>query len=489
MVKTFLSLVLLLSVALLSSGDDGWSVRQSSAVVKVFAISSRPNFYQPWQNFQPTSSTGSGTLIRGGLILTNAHIVANQTFLQVRKQGDPKKYVARLEIVGHECDLALLRVDDPAFHRDSVPLELGEMPSLQEKVRVLGYPVGGDNISLTEGVVSRIEPVTYNHSGRNLLAVQIDAAINPGNSGGPVIDRHGKMVGVAFQGLSESQNIGYMIPLPVINHFLEDVKDGKFDGFPNFLFRVMRMENPDLRAWAKMPEALTGVLVTYLPAQEKQRGVLRLNDVIMEIDGIKIANDATVPYRENDVIIFGTLIWQTFIGEKCRMRLWREGREIELDYPLTETEKLVPERAFDILPSYFITGGMLFVPLSINYLDSWREWWTRAPRRLGNHAIFGERDEHVSQIVVLSEVMADEVNVGYQYIKYTAVTRVNGRQVRDLKDFIAKVEAVKRGFLEIELEDDIVIVMDAEKCRAANPRIMERYRVPADRSADLRAAQ
>jgi len=167
------------------------------SVVKIFSVCSSPNYYLPWQNYQNTMPTGSGFVISGNRILTNGHLVANQTFIMVRKQGDPKKYVAKLLVAGHECDLAILTVDDPVFFKNLAPLEIGELSNLQDNVSVLGYPVGGDNISVTKGVVSRIEPTMYSHSGRDLLAVQIDAAINPGNSGGPVI-KDGKAVGVAF---------------------------------------------------------------------------------------------------------------------------------------------------------------------------------------------------------------------------------------------------------------------------------------------------
>lgn len=66
---------------------------------------------------------------------------------------------------------------------------------------------GGDNISVTKGVVSRVEPTQYVHGATQLMAIQIDAAINPGNSGGPAIMGN-KVVGVAFQNLSGAENIG-----------------------------------------------------------------------------------------------------------------------------------------------------------------------------------------------------------------------------------------------------------------------------------------
>lgn len=89
--------------------------------------------------------------------------------------------------VAHECDLALLSVEDESFFNDLKPLDImSDLPQLQDPVLVLGYPEGGDTVSFTQGVVSRIEVLSYVHSYNDLLALQIDAAINPGNSGGPV---------------------------------------------------------------------------------------------------------------------------------------------------------------------------------------------------------------------------------------------------------------------------------------------------------------
>ncbi len=456
-----------------------------NSVVKIFAVQSDPSFFQPWQNYQQNSGTGSGFVLDGGRIITNAHVVANQTFLQVRKQGDPKKYIARLVCVGHECDLAILKVDDPDFYLNMPPLELGVMPELQDKVNVFGYPVGGDNISVTEGVISRIEPIVYNHTGRQLMAVQIDAAMNPGNSGGPVII-NGKVVGVAFQGLSQAQSIGYMIPLPVLQHFLKDVEDGRYDGFPEFDVFIMSMENPDLRAWSRMSPTDTGVMVTYLPPLEREKGLLKVNDVILSIDGVNIANDGTVPFRKEEVIFFETMVWQKYIGEICKLKVLRDGKYIDVNYPASAARELAPRLNYDVLPTYYMTGGLLFVPLSMNYLFAWRDWRANSPRRLSYLAEYGDISRDRDQVVVMSEVLADEINQGYQNIRYQVVTKLNGKCIRDMRDLISRIEGMKSGFIELELQDHIKIVLDIDKCRQANERIMKRYRIPADRSLDLK---
>ena len=133
---------------------------------------------------------------------------------------------------------------------------------------VIGYPTGGDTLSITAGVVSRIELKSYG-SGASLLVVQIDAAINPGNSGGPVFNIHGDCVGIAFEKLrgSRVEGVGYIIPIPVLHHFLEDYeKNGSSMGFPTMPFDYEKMESAALRRHRKMQEGHSGVLVQTIVA-------------------------------------------------------------------------------------------------------------------------------------------------------------------------------------------------------------------------------
>lgn len=455
-----------------------------TSIIKIFAMRSQPNYNQPWQNYPQQASTGSGFVISGNRILTNAHIVANQTFLMVRKPGLQKKYVAKLEVVGHECDMAILKVEDPDFFKGLKALEFGDLPELQTSVTVMGYPVGGDNISVTEGIISRIEPVRYSHSGRRLLAVQVDAAINPGNSGGPVL-HDDKVVGIAFQGLSQSQSIGYIIPVPVIKHFLKDVEDKKFDGFPHAPFASVIMENPDLRAWSKMSSKQTGIIVSALPPEVKESGEFKVNDVIMAIDSVKVDNDATVKFRSDEVIYFGYLIWRKYIGDNCKFTVLRDGKETIVNYKLRRYKRLVPKRMFDKLPNYYFTGGLLFVPLTINHLDKYQGGWYNGPINQVYQVINGKVSKDLQQIVVLSRVLAAEVNVGYQKLGALIVEKVNGKKIKDLKELISIVENTKKGFIVFQLKNKTKIVLDADKLKKSTPMIMERYRIPRDRSLNL----
>lgn len=147
-------------------------------------------------------------------MLTNAHSVEHYTQVKVKKRGSDTKYLATVLAIGTECDIALLTVNVGEFWDGVSPVEFGPLPALQDAVTVVGYPIGGDTISsVTSGVVSRMEILSYVHGSTELLGLQIDAAINSGNSGGPAFNDKGKCVGIgAFQSLKHEdvENIGSM---------------------------------------------------------------------------------------------------------------------------------------------------------------------------------------------------------------------------------------------------------------------------------------
>ena len=205
----------------------------AASVVYVQVFRSGFDWSQPWRQEGVSGASGSGFFISGGRIMTNAHVIADARQILVRRPDEANPYVATLEAVGNDCDLAVLRVADPAFARGLRPLAFGHLPRTGTRVVTYGFPLGGQDVSSTAGIVSRVESRGYVHSGADShLVVQTDAAINPGNSGGPVI-QDGRVVGVAFQGFPGFDNMGFFIPVPVVRHFLANLGDGRYDGFPD----------------------------------------------------------------------------------------------------------------------------------------------------------------------------------------------------------------------------------------------------------------
>ncbi|XP_073118013.1 protease Do-like 10, mitochondrial [Elaeis guineensis] len=429
---------------------------------------------------------GSGFVLPGRRILTNAHVVADHTFVLVRKHGSPTKYKAEVQAVGHECDLALLTIENEEFWDGMNFLELGDIPFLQEAVAVVGYPQGGDNISVTKGVVSRVEPTQYVHGATQLMAIQIDAAINPGNSGGPAI-MGDKVAGVAFQNLAGAENIGYIIPVPVIKHFIAGVEEsGKYVGFCSLGLSCQATENAQLREHFRMHPEMTGVLVNKINPLSDAHRVLKKDDIILAFDGVPIANDGTVPFRNRERITFDHLVSMKKPNETAHVRVLRDGIENEFCISLQPLQPLVPVHQFDKLPGYYIFAGLVFVPLTQPYLHEYGEdWYNTSPRRLCERALRELPKRAGEQLVILSQVLMDDINAGYERLSELQVKKVNGVEVENLKHLCELVEGCSEESLRFDLDDERVIVLNYQNARLATSRILNRHRIPSAMSSDL----
>ncbi|PYJ37842.1 MAG: hypothetical protein DME84_06260 [Verrucomicrobia bacterium] len=172
------------------------------SLVRITATAVEPDYRAPWNAGGLQRGVGAGFVISGNRILTNAHVVANSRYLTVERDGDPNKYPATVQFIANDCDLAVITVPAPDFVKNMIPLKFGGIPALESTVSAYGYPIGGERMSVTTGIVSRVDFQLYSHSSIDQhLAIQISAQINPGNSGGPVM-QDAKVVGVAFQGYS-----------------------------------------------------------------------------------------------------------------------------------------------------------------------------------------------------------------------------------------------------------------------------------------------
>jgi len=459
------------------------------SIVKVYTVHSRPNYFLPWQNHAKRESSGTGFLIHDRLILTNAHCVADATYVLVKRHGSGTKYRADVQAVGHDCDLALLSVQDEDFWRapSSIkPLQLGDVPALQQAVVVAGYPTGGDNTSVTSGVVSRVEVAQYVHAASHLMAIQIDAAINPGNSGGPAL-QDDKVVGVAFQNLPGAENIGYIIPTPVVRHFLSEVAHhGSYQGYCSLGIMCQNLENPQLRSALGMPASSTGVLVNTVQATSRAAALLKKGDVLLEFDGVPIANDGTVSLRHRERIYFSSLITTKPTNSDTSVKVLRSREVVQFNLQVAPNASLVPVHCYDKLPSYFMLGGIVFVPLSQPFLHEYGEDWVNsAPRRLYDKAMNALPQYKHQQIVIVAQVLVDDVNTGYQQFQTLQVLKLNGQEVLNLPHLKQLVEESSEQYLHFELENDRIMVIDRVLAGEANQRIMERYRVPAAVSSDV----
>lgn len=364
------------------------------------------------------------------------------------------------------------------------------MPSLQSEVSVYGFPLGGDALSITKGVISRIENTNYSHSSMDFLAIQIDAAINPGNSGGPGI-HNGKIVGIAMQGYSSAENIGYLIPTNVIKHFLEDIKDGHYSGWPFLGAIIQKTENPAIRRRFSLPDNKSGVLVTKIIDIEGRDNNLKEKDLILRVDGYVIANDGTIEFRKGERTSANYAIQKYQIGGKVKLEVLREQKLIEVEVELKNTREdfsLVPYYLHDEIPSYFVYGGLVFTTLSVDLLKEWGDRWPRsAPTNLVYNTMHNFKTRDKQEVVVLLNVLSDVVNQGYEDINFFIIDNVNNQKIKSLKQLIEVVENNKEEFVDFSNDYGNSIYLNVKEVQNMNSKILNRYMISKDRSLNYLA--
>ena len=451
------------------------------ALVKVYTSHQLFDYLSPWQYGQSANSTATGFIIDGERIITNAHAVLNSKFLQVRKEGDSKKYKAVVKFTSEEYDLALVEIEDKSFFKGTVPLKLGTLPEIQEKLTVYGYPLGGDKLSTTQGIVSRMEHNTYTLTNRKFLIGQTDAAINSGNSGGPVVSK-GKVVGVAFAGLNSADNIGYFIPVNILNNFLEDIKDGKYDGSPLLGLEWLELESPSHRRMLGIEDKTGGILIKKVFKNSPFEGVLQKNDVLMKLDNYPIEYDGTIEFRKNEKTDFSYVNQQKKYGDNLSYEIIRDKKTKTGQVKLEKKDikyTVVTEVTIETPPSYMVYGGLLFEPLTSNYMAGVIE-------KLGSVYDKEELYKDYKQLVVLVRVLPFDVNLGYTDAEHEIIVKVNGEKYKDFKDFAQKVKNVKSGFIVFENDKGDEIVLDVKEVEEQREALMQNYNISSDMSDDIK---
>ncbi len=466
---------ILFSIFLTTSLTANTEIEES--IVKIFTVSKIPNYSTPW-NSSTRRSHASGAVIEGNRILTNAHVVANQTFIEVKRYGKTKRYKAKVEFVSHQADLALLSVDDKTFFDGVKSLKLNGLPNIQQKVTVYGFPTGGTSLSVSSGVVSRIEHTRYVHSKEIFMSIQVDAAINPGSSGGPAISE-GMIVGVVMQQIPKAQSIGYLVPVGVIKHFLNDVKDGRYDGFPHLGVTTEMMQSSALRSVHKMDDKTTGVLVIDMSERSPAFGRLKKGDVLLSIDGSKIENDGTIEFRHHQFTSYKYFIDQKQVGDTLTLGFLRDGKKnktrIVLNH-VADDHLLVNTVAYDVEPKYFIYGGYVFSPLTRNRLMRSSASLPQL-RELAGEWATDEREE----VVILLKVLPAEINRGDHTFSLWTVDKVNSRKYKDFSEFLQIINDFKGEYLILEDAEGVMIAIDRKEAEKIEEMILKRYSIKSSK--------
>jgi S1-C subfamily serine protease len=430
-----------------------------NAVVKVFSTVRYPDYYRPWTKEAPAEISGSGVVIEGKRILSNAHVVlyASQIQVQANQAGD--KISASVVAIAPDMDLAVLKLDDESFFDTHQPLPRARtLPQIKDAVMAYGYPEGGTSLSITKGIVSRIEFTSYNFPASG-LRIQIDAAINPGNSGGPAVVGD-KMVGLAFSHLGGAESIGYIIPCEEIELFLADIADGHYDGKPAMFDDLQTFENPALRAFLKLDKSVHGIIV-HQPESNEDSYPLKQWDVLTKIGDTPVDDEGMIMLGDLRVN-FAYLVQKVVKNGRVPLTVVRSGKEMAIELPVKSTRPMVLAGLDGAYPPYFVYGPLVFSTATTDFLaglirgQNGRRWisllmGSGSPllERVGDKPSFeGER-----LVVISSPFFPHKVAEGYSNPLADVVKTINGVPIKNLEHLVRVLRDCKDPFITIELDN------------------------------------
>ena len=460
------------------------------SLVRITATEVEPDYRAPWNSGGVQRGIGAGFVIEGNRIMTNAHVVSNSRYLTVERDGDPNKYPATVLFIAHDCDLALLKVASVDFFKNMIPLTFGGIPELESVVSAYGYPLGGERMSVTTGIVSRIDFQLYTHSSIDQhLAIQISAQINPGNSGGPVM-QNGKVVGVAFQGYSGdvAQGVAYMIPTPVIQRFLSDIKDGHYDKYVDLGLTYTKLQNPAQRHFLGLKDDDRGVLVGTVIAAGPSAKSVQPGDVLLSIDDHPIASDATVEL-EGERVEMPEVVERKFKGDVVKLDILRDKKPLTVNIELGSVWPYAYlAHGYDVRPRYVVYGGLLFQPLTLDLIEAYQPTDIRI-RHYFDYFVTEQVYLDHPEVIILTNILPDPTNSYLAPYRANIVDTINGQKVRTLTDLAKAFSETPDRFVIRMIGDGPPLVLDPKEVESARERIKTRYNVGSEQNLEEQPAR
>lgn len=432
------------------------------SVVRINSKVSIYDYTKPWKKAKEKTVIGSGVILENKYILTAAHVVLNAKVIEVKKSNDSKKYYGKIKYISPQADLALIEMYKKSFFKETEALRINKSVKEKDKIKVVGYSLGGNNFLVKKGYISKIKYHPYDISNEEFESLQIKAEINPGDSGGAVLNNKDEILGISIQRVKDSKNIGYAVPSSIINTFLRDIKDKKVDGFHGNSNIYQNLDNETIKKYYKTRN--TGVLVVDIDIEEKQ---LKVNDIIIRANGYKISSKSKL----------FSFFHKKQVGESLLLSVFRNERIVNIDYRLNYSKGLLHQEFIE-KPRYFIFGGLVFTPLTRNYLQS------IGMTQYEMDMLFYEQKrslEYNEPLAWIERKFSHNINKGYNS-KVEIVDKVNNIKVKDINHFINIIESSKEKFIVIDFIKKQRVILEKREAIKSFQEIKNKYNISSDRN-------
>ncbi|RYD50197.1 MAG: serine protease [Verrucomicrobiaceae bacterium] len=419
---------------------------------------------EPWQKNSPGKRRSLGAIVGNGLVLTTAEMAADATYIELESPDGKRLAPAKTVAVDYEANLALLGLTEDSngkFFDGTKPLEIAAPPKPGDTLDILQVEENGSPL-ITSGGIQSIDVVSNFLPGQFFLTYEVKASMQSAASSFslPVL-REGKLAGLLTSYDSKDQ-LSDITATEIVARFVKEGADGNYAGFPLLGISISRTEDPNFRLFLKLSEDGGGLYVSNVRVGgAAEKAGLKKGDVILSIDGHEIDR---LGYFEDSH--YGRLYWSHLVrgakasGDKVDLVIQRDGQPQNLSAVLDrrdEVSQLVPAYAFGKAPNFLVKGGLIFQELTKPVLESFgNEWQSRAPLNLLD--VYENPQKYESRgrrIVFLSNVIPTPATVGYEPLQSMIVTKVNGKEIKDMKTLIEAFKTpAAEGLHSIEFDEE-----------------------------------
>lgn len=457
---------------------------QAGSLLKTNVTYQGHNQRIPWQKESPGSRRGLGVVLEGNRVLVTGQMVADATYIELELPESGQKIPARVEAVDYEANLALLAPaangKEAAFFAGLRPMALDSSARIGDALHVWQTGRVGELI-VTPMLVSKVMNQGYVVDNASFLVYEAQGIIrSEANSFTLPVVKGGKLAGLLLRYDSKNQ-VATVLPGPIIEHFLKDVAQAPYDGFPSLGVEFQTTLDEQFREYLGLKPDQPGVYISkVVKGASAERAGVREGDILLAINGERI--DARGDYQDAQygaLSISHVVRGRAFVGDEVEILVLREGKEVVLKGKLTRKlpgDYLVLPYQFDEGPRYVLHGGLLFQELTRPYLNSFgREQLGGPLLRLARTAANPEafEDEGRRRVVFLSAVLPTPTTQGYERQSGQVVLAVNGVKIKALEDLATALEKPVDGIHRIELREfPHLLHLDAESAAQDNARLM-----------------
>ena len=476
--KSILTATLALATALTGFASD-----ISKSVIRVSSTLQSYNPSQPWDKTAPEQRHGLGAILNNHQVLITAEMVTNANFIELESANGQHKIPAKVASIDYESNLALLEAiskNDSDILSSYTSLDISAHAHPGDAVELIQIEGNGMPL-ITEGRVLAADVLSSFVPGHEFLTYEIKASMQSAESSYTIPILHkGKLLGLLSSYSSKDQLVDIIAP-EIVSAFLEDAKDGDYQGFPSLGIEVTDTSDKHFRSWLKLPQDTGGLYITRVVKNSSaaQSGIKK-GDVLLSIDGHAV--DRRGYYEANG---FGQIFWSHLIrgsqtvGNQVTLDLLRDGKTIQHTVTLNrKAEGIIPSHTYGQAPRYLIKGGIVFQELTQTYLQAFGDNWTsRAPLNLldaFNHPEDYEKD--LNRIVFISTTLPTPATLGYESLRSVIVEEVNGQKIKDIPSLVeAFKKTPKNGIhvLKIDSHPDTVY-LDASASDTVDDSLLQR---------------